>query len=654
MAVTQRRARALSILPVAAAVLTAGLGCSDGTSATPPSDASPAPTTAPAEAIIVENGPTGIVTANLAHAGLNAGDVVGGAMVTFVLDDPSPGIEGDPRAPRITVFTNAAGRYRMPTLAAGTYVIRSHLLGFEDQLREAVEVALDSAGTALPGNFDLVLSPTSDLTAQLPANYFYGRVDFALGAFAPTELRALTEAEKAEMSPAGIAAYEEEQTLLQAMTPAELEAEDSRRAATVVKMLGDFTRSCGGCHQIGDEKFRRTRSVEEWQEVLALMKSRVPPFFSDTARYMETAILNAFGPDAAPYEFDIPTAPSGRDTRVVITEWDIDPDFNPSCHDLEIGLDGQVYTVGGMYAVNTVTGERSRYPLEGGGHSIEMDSAGDMWITAPGPDQLIRLDVGTSTTGSPSFTRYDHPTIGIDEPDYPHTLRFDQQGRIWETLTESNHVAMFDPAQTDDANGGFKYYRLPPADPAISGIPIAVAYGLDIAPDQSVWWSQLMGNHIGRIDPESGAITSWQTPFIAPRRLHVGPNNRVWVPFYGASRIGRLDPTTESWDIYELPVDPVGSDFVYALNVHPITGEVWSNGTNSDSLYRLNPETEEWTRYRYPSMQSYTREVEFHPDGSVWTCTSDTERRPGMTPTGRIVRFQPLMDEPVLTPPPTN
>src|SRR4029079_13620710 len=91
----------------------------------------------------------------------------------------------------------------------------------------------------------------------------------------------------------------------------------------------------------------------------------------------------------------VPAPPSGEVLRAVIREWEIDPVRRPGCHDLELGRDGTVYTVSGLYSLNPAPGERAYYPLAGGGHSVERDADGNMWITAPGPEELIKFDVTT-------------------------------------------------------------------------------------------------------------------------------------------------------------------------------------------------------------------------------------------------------------------
>ncbi len=478
----------------------------------------------------------------------------------------------DPHAASVSVFTNVDGSYEFPALAAGSYRLRARRIGWEDGALDAVNVSEDLGGVA-----DFSLAPTDDLNGQLPPTYF--------------------------------------KSLLQ--WPSE-------------RVAGDFARACANCHQIGDPRWRVPRTRDEWQEVVNRMIGYGGvPFFPETRAVLLDTLARTFAPDAPAPHFAVPPPPSGDAVRAVIYEWEIDPVQRPGCHDLELGRDGVVYTVSGVWTFDPRTGERSRLPVQGGGHSIERDGDGNMWITAPGPEQIIKLDVTTK-----EFTYFDQPRIGDDLGSYQHTLAFDAQGRIWYTLTRSNHVCRFDPATAQ-----FTYYRLPPADPAISGVPIAVAYGCDVAPDQSVWWSQLFGHKIGRVDPVTGEVQSWRPPFDGPRRLFTGPDSTVWVPGYGSGELGHFDPATETWKVYTLPTQPVGQELPYDVSVNRTTGDVWITGSNSDTLIRFRPATEQFTVFPLPTSSDFTREIEFGPDGSVWTCTSDQEFEPGKPGTGRIIKL---------------
>jgi streptogramin lyase len=112
----------------------------------------------------------------------------------------------------------------------------------------------------------------------------------------------------------------------------------------------------------------------------------------------------------------------------------------------------------------------------------------------------------------------------------------------------------------------------------------------------------------------------------------VAADGMVWVPDCGSGVFAKFDPSTEKWTVYDLPNKE--NQFPYALNIHPQTGDIWICGTTNDSMFRFIPSTEELIEYPMPSRVTYTREIEFGDDGSVWVCNSNwpnrhTERRLG-------------------------
>ncbi len=176
------------------------------------------------------------------------------------------------------------------------------------------------------------------------------------------------------------------------------------------------------------------------------------------------------------------------------------------------------------------------------------------------------------------------------------------------------------------------------------GLPIPVAYGCDVVPDGSVWFSQLFGQRIGRYVPATGRLDAWKPPFYGPRRLHADADGIVWVPGYGSGVLGRFDHATERWKVYDLPTGVHGppgygtSELPYSLNANRRTGEVWINGSNSDSLIRFDPRRERWGVFPLPTRNTYTREVEFDPDNNVWTCSSNAASEPGEPGRGRFIK----------------
>jgi streptogramin lyase len=345
----------------------------------------------------------------------------------------------------------------------------------------------------------------------------------------------------------------------------------------------------------------------------------------------------------------------------VITEWEVGATTS-MLHDIVVGGDGRIYAadwiMDKMYRLDPETSERKAWDVPRGDvkpggvlrsfakrgqqyfhhiphiapHSLQAGPAGDVWLTLSLGKGLAQFD-----PRSEEFTLHNQPSAGM----YPHTLRFDSEGQIWYTLAMSNHVARFDPK-----SGEFKLYRLPTrtmgqqffvrtlrfwiwladffnaseisvSDPEL----VPIAYGIDVAPDGGIWFSQFNHRRIGRLDPETGEIRVIDTPFYGPRRLRFDSKGILWIPAYAEGKIYRFDPADESFKAYDMPTGK--GDMPYALAVDKQSDTVWICGTNSDSIIRFEPDTERFTIFPIPTRVTFTREIEVDEDGNVWTSNSN-------------------------------
>ena len=150
-----------------------------------------------------------------------------------------------------------------------------------------------------------------------------------------------------------------------------------------------------------------------------------------------------------------------------------------------------------------------------------------------------------------------------------------------------------------------------------------VPYGIDIAPDGGVWFSQLNEHKIGRIDPETLEYEMIATPFETPRRLRFDSKGGLWIPSFSQSLIAHFDLESRAFRTGDLPIEPLGTETPYALAVEPGTDVVWICGTNSDTMIRFDPESEAFTVYPLPTRVTYTREVDFDTEGRIWTSNSN-------------------------------
>ncbi|MCH7709161.1 MAG: hypothetical protein IH884_11785, partial [Myxococcales bacterium] len=460
--------------------------------------------------------------------------------------------------------------------------------------------------------------------------------------------------------------------------PAELAAQlpSNHWFALVLERLDDpaqqeeLKRQCTYCHQQGSYATRLQRDPEEWRKLLLLMgrmggnlttalREKIPELFNssyDPKYALPRLTANMNDPDFAP-------APSAEVRRAVIEEWDLGSRSSMQ-HDVVLHPDGRLYSVdmaqdqlhrldpsapdgnrkswtlprGDMPLGGVFVSAGGRPPANSnahvGPHSIQVAPDGTLWITLALGNQLAQFDPVTEQW----------QTVELEHGYYPHTLRFDDRGRIWYSIAASNHLGMYDPKTGDSRQlrlpagtlGQAVVLRMLPfmlwlgrqvdlrnLAAESNGFVLPIPYGVDVAPDGAVWFSQLNQHRIGRVDPDSFEVEMIDTPFAAPRRMRFDSKGALWIPSFSESLISRFDPKTREFKQWQLPIEPLGSETPYAVHVDRRTDTVWICGTNSDSLIRFEPQTEKFTVYPLPTRVTYTREISFDSQGRVWTSNSN-------------------------------
>ncbi len=553
------------------------------------------------------------------------GAPVAGAMVSFLRGDPLH---------VVTVFSSDTGAFTLNGLApAGDYTVRVRRIGYRD-IREQAEVG------AAPFAFTLAAeTDPGAAAAQLPSNRWF------------------------------------------ALLLEKFDDETHRE---------EFVRQCTYCHQQGSPATRIPREDWQWEKVLTLMarlggtlspelRAQVPELFR--AAYDPKTAVPRLTAKLGTKEFAPPPPPEVR--RAVVDEWELGIRASMQ-HDHAVHPDGRVYSVDmlqdQLYRLDPVSGEIRAFqipddgvPLGGvmagesapsipnanahvGPHSLQMGPDGSVWITLALGNRIARFD--------PKTEKFE--IHAMEEGFYPHTLRIDLRGRVWFTVAVSNHVGMYDPAARK-----MEILRVPAGsigqEIALRALPYVVAaadwldldlaslaseggsagsapvpYGIDIAPDGGVWFSQLNQHRLGRIDPDTFEVEMIDTPFTAPRRLRFDSQGRLWIPGFSSSLIARFDPATREFKQYPLPIEPLGSETPYALHVDHRTDTVWICGTNSDSLIRFEPRSEKFTVYPLPTRVTYTREIDFDAQGRVWTSNSNLPTWQIENGYPRVLRLDPI------------
>ena len=422
-----------------------------------------------------------------------------------------------------------------------------------------------------------------------------------------------------------------------------------------------FQTQCTFCHQQGNSFIRMERTPEEWAAIIGRMMRLGSRLSSADQRTMPEKLSVGYRKLRENPQLIAEPAPwSPALAAVTITEWPLGDIFS-QVHDMLYAANGLAYVADNiqdrLYEVNPRTNEVTVYRIphrdgeRNGGllaarlrdfpkhdstsnaHSLaESRVDGHIFITPSAQRRLVEFDPETK-----QFTLHE-----MDEGFYPHTIRVDQQDRVWFTVALSNQVAMFDRGTKrftmyDLPTRGFREWlnvrligaifkvmswgvplaKWLPVDRQATGTPLP--YGIDITPDGKVWFARLHTDEIGSIDPATGKITMVATPFKGPRRLRTDAAGRLWITAFPESAIVRFDPATSEFTRFELPLIPKGGDTPYALNVDRPRGIVWVNGNQSDSLYTFDIASEAWQQIPMPRRVTFTRDVEFEPDGTAYT-----------------------------------
>lgn len=488
-----------------------------------------------------------------------------------------------------SVYTNTEGMYRMEYHADTPIRLRARHFTYEDSI-------LDISAPTDGGDFDFALKPASNdiIRQQLPAHVWAERI--------------------AETSP---------------------------------EMDREFRIECMMCHQQGNNLARWPTTRGHWHEVFDRMAHKNAMVSEDTREKTISVLLDAFKVENDDDLPRIPDMPGGKATTATITEWRMAP--GGIMHDVAFGPDGLVYGAGTrgnqVWRLDPDTGEREEMthihpgasPVTGkalGLHTVFPGPDGEsMWFTYAQGNKLTRYDIPSNTVKVWDLSYFD----GI----YPHTLRFDQDGQVWFTITLTNQLGTVNP-NTDE----IEVINLPTrswlqtlfAWPPIAGLVAQIqqnssfslvlerelrpiAYGIDVTPDGKVWFSQYNGRRIGAYDKATGDIHMVDTPFGGPRRFRADSQGNLWIPAYTDGRIYKYEPTTNTFAGYDIPTGT--GDSIYAVAVDPIDDTIWGCGSNSDTMLHFDPKNEQFTTYQLPSLVTYCREISFDPDGNVWTSYSN-------------------------------
>src|SRR5438105_4016142 len=224
---------------------------------------------------------------------------------------------------------------------------------------------------------------------------------------------------------------------------------------------------CVGCHTL-ERVVRSTHDSDEWTQVISRMRgygavsqpikpqpmldrarAGTPEQYRKLADYLATINLSAV--DQWPYELKTLPRPKGRDTRAIVTQYDVvRPTSEP--HDVLVDKEGKVwYTDFGEMFIGKFdpkTLKLVEYPIKKfkekaptGLLSIEFDHEGKIWFDTMYQGSLGCLDPQTGKIAYyPLPPEYNDDTVQLNFTG----LRYDVDGKVWTKSVGTQHIFRLD------------------------------------------------------------------------------------------------------------------------------------------------------------------------------------------------------------------
>jgi virginiamycin B lyase len=233
-------------------------------------------------------------------------------------------------------------------------------------------------------------------------------------------------------------------------------------------------------------------------------------------------------------------------------------------------------------------------------HGVIVGPDGAAWITDGGQNAIVRVDPKTREVKVwplPADTGYTNL----------NTLTFDKKGRVWFT-GQSGYYGRLEPT-----TGVVTVWKAPRG----SG-----PYGITTTPGGEVYYASLAGNHIARIDTETGeaSVIDPPTKGQGARRIWSDSRGRIWVSYWNTGQVGMYDPSSKTWREWKLP----GSAHAYSVWVDD-KDKVWITDWSTNAIVRFDPVTEKFDSFPSNRDQANVRQM-LGRTGEAWGAESGTDR----------------------------
>jgi virginiamycin B lyase len=468
-----------------------------------------------------------------------------------------------------TVVSDAQGRFSFPAgrLAPGRYTLQIRAIGYELDGTQAVEVAADK-----PAAVDLKLRKTRKLAAQLSNGEWIASVPGT---------------DQQKMSLTNCVSCHTVERIVRSSYDA-----DGFAQQILPRMAGYANQST----PLHPQRRMAQRLLEERGDAQKQAQAKQAEFLST---------INLSGGQDWSYPLKTLPRPTGRGTKVVITEYDL-PRRTIEPHDVVVDRNGMAwYSNFGEQTFGRLdprTGEVKEFAVPElkkgwptGMLGLRADHNDNMWLGMMYQGAMAKFD-----TKAEKFEIFNLPAEMNKDMAQVNMVRAESSavdGKVW-----------------SQNNGFAAIHRLDLKSGAIETIAPFKNAGVgenhniyDVIPDShnNVYFTDIAAEYIGRVDAKTAEVKLYAMPTkpAGPRRGMMDGQDRVWFGEYRGNRIGMFDTRTERFQEWPLPTAWSGP-YDVALDRN---GEAWTGSMLNDRVARLDPKSGQFVEYLLPRTTNIRR-----------------------------------------------
>ncbi|HTC53392.1 MAG TPA: carboxypeptidase regulatory-like domain-containing protein, partial [Steroidobacteraceae bacterium] len=195
-----------------------------------------------------------------------------------------------------------------------------------------------------------------------------------------------------------------------------------------------------------------------------------------------------------------------------------------------------------LIRIDTRSGALKDYPIPGkelwAPHTLVPGTDG-IWVSPFFPGALLRFDPRAEQWKLWHLNQPGGPPVGLHDMsfDADHELVSDHHGRVWFSDIVNNAVGWLDPG-----SGKSGEFKIPPVPGRTGGEQV---YGLAMSPDRThVWYCQLGISSFGSFNTETLKFEShveFASPTAGPRRMSMSDDGVLYLALYGAGQLAAYD-----------------------------------------------------------------------------------------------------------------